>query len=883
MVRRVAWVCVMFCFAAIHANAGESMPTSPEAIEARVQSLLAQMTLPEKIGLISGSSTMRTSSLPRLGVPTFYTSDGPVGAHLMSPSTAYAAGIGLAATWDTALAREIGEQIGRDARSRGANFLLGPGVNIYRAPMNGRNFEYFGEDPFLAARITVNYIQGVQSQRVSATVKHYMANNSEYARHSSDSVIDERTMREIYLPAFEAAVKEAHVGAVMSSYNLTNGEHMSQNAYLDQEVLKRQWGFDGLLMSDWGSTYDGVAAANAGLDLEMPRGAFMSPEILLPAIDAGTVLPATIDDKVRRLLRLAVRFGWLDTVQMDLDIPRYNQAARSLSLRAAEESMVLLKNEQHALPLDKAHIRTIALLGPGAYPGMPTAGGSGRVQPFAMASPLTALSDFLGLDRRVLYHRGVRTLQQLVRTTVFTTTRDGNARGVTVETYGNDQLSGMAASARVLPIAAVEQPRPVGSPIDEEGPDFNYIPGAPPPAPESGPAPEDLSARTQASSMRISGYFKPPRAGNYIVAVRESHRYRLLMDDQVLIDDSMVLKAPLHQLVVPLSAEPHQFIIEHFHSANHRAQSDFVQCAVVAEDEVVNPAAMEMAAKADVAIVAVGFVDVGEGEAEDREFNLPPEQEELIRAVAAANKHTIVIVNTGGSVATTPWLERVPAVIQGWYAGEEGGTALVKLLFGQTNFSGRLPISWERELRDNPSSANYYYQDPLSQKINYAEGVFVGYRGYEKNHVAALFPFGFGLSYTTFRYSQIEVRPMNGPAAADPHFDVSFEVTNTGKLAGSDVGQVYVSDDAHPAVERPAKELKGFARVYLQPGEQRRVHVELNARSFTYYDVQSQAWRANAGRYRILVGRSSSQIVLTQALMLPQPVNVPATAIDVAP
>jgi beta-glucosidase len=877
MVSRVAWVCVMLSLAGTHANAGEKMPTSAAAIEARVESLLAQMTLPDKIGLISGTANMRTGSLARLGIPALYTSDGPLGARLTPPSTANAAGIGLAASWDTELAREVGRQIGRDARARGANFLLGPGVNMYRAPINGRNFEYFGEDPFLAARIAVNYVEGVQSQRVSATVKHYLGNNSEYARHTSDSIIDERTLREIYLPVFEAAVKQAHVGALMSSYNLTNGEHMSQNAYLDSEVLKQQWGFDGVLMSDWDSTYDGVAAANAGLDLEMPLGSFMNSGVLLPAIDSGAVPPAIIDDKVRRLLRLAVRFGWLDQPQMDIGIPRYNQVGRAVSLRAAEEAMVLLKNEQHALPLDKTRIRTIALIGPDAHPGMATAGGSGHVQTFATASPLTALSDFMGVDGRVLYHRGLRTMQQLSRATIFTTTRDGNARGIVVESYDNDQLSGAAVSTRALHTATVEQPRMVETGEEEQGPDFNYVAATPAAVPHAATA-AATSVPAEATSMRITGYFKPSHAGRYIVAVRESHRFRLLVDDQVLIDDSMILKAALRHAVVALSAEPHRIVVEHFHSATHESPDDFIQCAVMAEDEVVNPLATAMAAKAQVAIVVVGFDEASESEGADREFELPPGQEQLIREVAAANRHTIVVVTSGGSVAMSGWLERIPAVIEGWYAGEEGGTALVRLLFGQANFSGRLPISWEQELGDNPSYANYYFQDPLTQKITYAEGVFTGYRGFERNHVRPRFPFGFGLSYTSFHYSDVQVRPIGDAAGAQPRFDVSFEVTNTGKLAGADVGQVYVGDDTHPAVERPAKELKGFARVFLNPGERRRVHVELNARSFAYYDVQAKAWHANAGRYRILVGRSSTEIVLTHELVLPQAVSVPVSA-----
>lgn len=469
-------------------------------------------------------------------------------------------------------------------------------------------------------------------------------------------------------------------------------------------------------------------------------------------------------------------------------------------------------------------------------------------------------------------------MQQLARATVFTTTRDGNTRGITLETYRNDQLSGTPISTRVLPTAIVEQPRTtIDSGAEDLGPDFSYGVGAPSATPLAGDPAAAMSMRTEATSMRITGYFKPSRTGRYILAVRESHRFRLLIDDQVVVDDSMVLKAAFQHVVVALSTEPHKIIIEHFHSAIGANRYDSIQCSVVAEDEVVSPAAKAMAAKAEVAIVAVGFDEASEGEGGDREFDLPAGQDELIREVAAANKHTIVVVTSGGSVATARWLERVPVVIQGWYAGEEGGTALIQLLFGQTNFSGRLPISWEQELRDNPCFPNYYYQDPLTQRIIYAEGVFVGYRGYERNQVRPLFPFGFGLSYTTFRYSHIEVRPIGNAAGAEPHFDVSFEVTNTGKLAGADVGQVYVSDDTHPAVERPAKELRGFARVYLNPGEQRRVHVELNARSFAYFDVQSRAWHANAGRYRILVGRSSTEIVLTHDLILPQAVSVPGS------
>src|SRR5216684_2428101 len=304
---------------------GQSASTSPDQIERRIDSILSQMTIEEKIDLLGGVDGFYVRGVPRLGVPRFKMADGPLGVRNDGPATTMAGGIALAATWNPELAERVGAEIGRDARAKGVHFLLGPGVNIYRAPMNGRNFEYLGEDPFLASRIAVGYIKGVQDQGVSATVKHFMGNNSEYDRHNTDSAMDERTMREIYLPVFEAAVREAHVGAIMDSYNLTNGAHMTQNDYLNTDVAKKEWGFNGIIMSDWTSTYDAVAAANGGLDLEMPSGEFLNRKNLKPAITEGRVSVATIDDKVRRILRVAARFGWLDQEQAEISIPRYNQ------------------------------------------------------------------------------------------------------------------------------------------------------------------------------------------------------------------------------------------------------------------------------------------------------------------------------------------------------------------------------------------------------------------------------------------------------------------------------------------------------------------------------------------------------------------------------
>src|ERR1044072_6881358 len=321
-----------------------------QGVEQRVEAILKQLTLEEKIDLLGGTDGFFVRDLPRLNLPKLRMADGPVGVRNFGPATAMAAGVSLAATWNPQLAERVGTELGRDARAKGVHFLLGPAVNIYRAPMNGRNFEYFGEDPFLASRITVGYIRGVQSQGVSATVKHFTANNSEFDRHNTDSIVDERTLREIYMPAFEAAVKEARVGAVMSSYNLVNGVHASQNRHTLTEVARGEWGFDGLMMSDWFATYDGVAATNAGQDLEMPFAAFMNRKTLMPAVEQGKVTRETIDEHVRRILRTAARFGWLEREQTDASVSRFNQQGRQAALQAAREGRGVVKKDGGPLP-----------------------------------------------------------------------------------------------------------------------------------------------------------------------------------------------------------------------------------------------------------------------------------------------------------------------------------------------------------------------------------------------------------------------------------------------------------------------------------------------------------------------------------------------------
>jgi beta-glucosidase len=818
--------------------------------ERRIDGLIRQMTLEEKVDLLGGINGFDVRGVPRLGVPALATADGPFGVRRGTRSNAMAGGIALAATWNTDLARRMGVEMGRDARARGVHFYLAPGVNIYRSPLNGRNFEYLGEDPYLAARMAVPVIQGVQAQGVAATVKHFLGNNSEFLRHGSDSIIDERALREIYLPAFEAAVKEADVATVMASYNLVNGEHMSQNSRLNLGVLKGEWGFSGVLMSDWDSTYDARGAANGGLDLEMPSGKFFNRELLLPLVRAGKVSQATLDDKVRRILRTEMRFGWIDREQLDLTIPRYNLQGRQVALQAAREGIVLLKNAGGLLPLDKEKIRTLAVIGPDAYPAVPHGGGSATVAPFRTVSFLEGASNQLGTAANVRWTRGIPDLRAAANATHFTTRADGGQPGVSVELFENDTLAGPPASTRVD--AAINQ----GVPLD-------FTPLA------LGEIDRGQFAPTRRFSMRWTGFHVPTKAGPHDVFVQfggfgRGVGHRLYIDNRLVSDHWDMKHAAVEQLRLDLDARAHSIVLEYRGEAGGITGTPLVRLGIVREGEWVDPAAERMAREADAVVLAVGFDTSTELEDWDRTFALPPGQEELIRRIAAVNRNTIVVVTSGGAVDTSGWLEQTGALLQAWYPGQEGGTALAEILFGDVNPSGKLPATFERRPQDNPTFGHYYPQ-PGTNRVVYGEGVFVGYRGYDRAAVEPLFPFGYGLSYTSFKLADLEVERLPG---REIRYEVSFSVANTGKRPGAAVPQVYVADP-HSPVPRPPKELKGFSKILLQPGESRKVTIPLDARAFSYYDVQAKKWRAHAGDYGILVGSSSRQIELEGTARLP--------------
>ena len=813
------------------------IPDSPK-VEEQVNAMLAKLTLEQKLELIGGEDNMFIRAEPSAGFPQLKMSDGPEGVRTWGPDTAYAGGIGLAAAWDPALANRMGESIGEDARARGVHFLLGPGVNIYRAPMCGRNFEYFGEDPFLSGQTAAAYIRGVQSEGVIATVKHFAANNEEYDRHNVSSDMDERTLREIYLPAFEAAVEQGGAGAVMNSYNLLNGTHATENKHLNIDILKGDWKFDGILMSDWMATYSAVGAANNGLDLEMPFGEFMNPKNLLPAVQGGQVSEATIDDKVRRIFRDAIRFGFLNRSQLDLGVPKFSQLGRQVALDEALESATLLKNDGNLLPLDANALHTVAVIGPDAWPAVPGGGGSSHVDAFAPVSVLTGLSNALGDKVKVLYAAGLPTTEEMFEQTEFydasgkTPDNPWTGSQVKVETFDNPNFSGTPKVSSERRIATFKSE-------------------------------EWTPAVQQRRSIRYTAQYMPQKSENYLflTGAGGSDAYKLIVDGKTVIDEPTREGQAPRYVELPLTAKKAVTIeLDYWPDAAYPR----IGLGIRADDDLVSPEAKKMAAMADAVVVSVGFNPSEESEGFDRSFELPFGQDELIEAVAHANPHTIVTITAGGNVDMHRWLDDVPALLHNWYPGQEGGRAIAQILLGRHSPEGHLPVSFERSWSQNPVHDNYYAA-PVPQgqtpHVKYAEGVFVGYRYYTTNDVKPLFPFGFGMSYTTFAFKNLSVTPQQ--ASADGPVTVSFDVTNTGQREGATVAQVYVGDPS-AKVKRPMKELKGFEKVRLGANETKHVTVTLDRRSLAYWSDEKNGWQVDPGKFVVFVGDSSENTPLTQ-------------------
>jgi beta-glucosidase len=709
-------------------SASETFPykNSNLPIEQRVQDLLGRMTLEEKVAMLSGENWMQSVPNERLGIPSIKMTDGPAGirswagpshgadaatAKVEVHTTAFPAGIAMGATWDTDLLESQGHAIGQEEKALGRDMILGPTVNINRTPLWGRNFEAYGEDPYLTSRLAVAYIKGVQSEGVIATVKHFAANNQEFERHRVNAEVDERALQEIYFPAFKAAVQEAGVWSLMSAYNRLNGTYCAENLWLLKDVLQKQWGFENFVVSDWGSTYTTLGTVNAGMDLEMPGGEPMTrwlkqsdtkeagngggwlvPEKVLPEIKAGKISPATIDDNVGRILRVIFISGQFDhphTAGGEIDTPEQRAFVR----KAATESIVLLKNSGDVLPLDAAKIRSVVVIGPNAAVARTGGGGSSMVTPKYSITPLKGIQGRAGGHIQVSYALGV--------------TIEGDAPG-------------------------------------KENP---------------------------------------------------SEREKLIKE------------------------------------------------------------AVEAAGKADAAIIIVGRSPKLESEDFDiKSLDLPAGQDELIEAVAKVNKNTVVVINAGGPVIMSKWIAKVPAIVDMWYGGQEGGNAIADILFGDANPSGKLPVSFVKRWEDSPAYGHYPGENLT---VQYAEGIYVGYRYFDKHNVDPLFPFGYGLSYTKFDYSELKVSQTD--ASPRRLVGVSLQVRNSGSRAGAEVVELYVHD-GHSSVDRPLQELKGFRRVALAPGETKTVEFSMDPANLGYYSTAKKTWVTEPGQFDVLVGSSSRDI-----------------------
>lgn len=816
------------------------------AADPRVEDILSRMTLEEKIDYIGGINEMYIRSIDRLGVPEIKLTDGPVGTHKDGRATAYPAGVTSASTWNRNLLHELGVQLGRDSRARGVHILLAPGMNILRAPMCGRNYEYFSEDPYLTAQATVEYVKGVQEQGVAATLKHFAANNQEWDRNNVSSDMDMRTLHEIYLPAFKAGVIDADAGCVMDSYNPVNGVHATQNAYLNNHVLRDLWGFDGVVMSDWSATYDAVEAANGGLDLEMPRGKFMNRANLIPAIEEGKVSVETIDEKVRRILSLAFKYGFFDRQGFETSIPLDNPEGARVALDLAREGVVLLKNEQQLLP---ARSGRIAVIGPNAA-SYNAGGGSSYTFPFHSTSLLDGMRSLAPQGVEVVYNAGLPTLPETVEASMFYTAPGSQEVGLKGEYYPNPKLQGEPALVKVDSIVKIDNGYHIAA--ENRGLPFDHC------------------------SMRWSGVVRPEKSADYRFVVRGFDGFRLKINGEQKINEWRNQGITLREVVVPMEAGK-EYPVELEYFANvHPVDISFGW----REERLPIAEAAEMARGSEIAVVSVGFNNSLERESNDRPFELPQYHDDLIEAVVAANPRTVVVVNAGSNVDMSRWIDKVPAIIWAGYPGQEGGTALAEIIYGMVNPSGKLPVSFERKWEDNPAY-NFYYDADGDKRVEYGEGLMLGYRHYDTSDVKPNFPFGHGLSYTTFKYSDLKTKKvkdgvevsfsvantgdMEGMETAQ--VEVSFNVANTGDMDGMETAQVYVRP-INPKVVRPYKELKGFEKRMIAKGGKERYKVLLPLDAFSYFDPETETFVVDPGKYEIIVAASSSDIRLRKTIKL---------------
>lgn len=802
------------------------------SVDERFEDLLKRMTLEEKIDMLGGTG-FATKPNARLGIPELRMTDGPLGVR-MDKSTAFPSGINLAATWNPALVEKIGHALGREVKAHDAHVLLAPCVNIARIPNGGRNFESFGEDPFLASRMAVNYINGLQSEGVAATVKHFAANNQEHERMFVDAQISERALNEIYLPAFKAAVQEANVLCVMNAYNKINGHFASENDYLLNKILKTEWGFTGMVMSDWGAVHSSIPTANGAMDLEMPEGKYLNKDSLFLTIQKGEVNEATIDEKVRRTLRTIFRLGLFEKPSLKDDFKVGTKENREAAFLGTREGIVLLKNQNDILPLNFSKLKSVAVIGPNAAKARTGGGGSSQVDPLEAPSPLEILKQNFGDKVKINYAVGVRLDGESIPVPSKYLSTENGEEGLRGEYFDNMELKG----------------RPVYTRMDKEL-YFDW----------GGDSPfKNENWKTDIFSVRWTGKVKAPVSGHFIFDLISDDGVRFWLDDKLVIDHWTDHAPESREYEIQLVAgKEYKIKIEYYENGGGAVCK--LGWTLPGEDPMI--AAIKAAKQSEVVLLFAGTSAAYESEGFDRQdLVLPKNQDELIEKIASVNKNVIVVINAGSPVLMDKWLGKVKGVVFAWFGGQEMSYALSDVLSGKFNPSGKLPVTFPKRWEDCSAFSTYKKESGITE---YSDGIFIGYRHFEHNNIEPLFPFGFGLSYTKFAYANLKLSAKE--MSQNEKLTVTFDVKNTGKVDGGEIPQLYIRD-VKASVERPVKELKGFSKVMLKPGETKAVTLTVDKAAFSFFDENSKSFITEPGEFEILIGSSSQKIELKDKIVL---------------
>ena len=806
----------------------------------RASDLIEQLTTAEKAALTAGESMWRMQGVQRLGIPAIKVTDGPNGARgsgifgMGRSAACFPCGSALGATWDPDLVERIGVALGQEAKTKSSAVLLAPTVNLHRSPLYGRNFECFSEDPHLSGRMAVAYVRGVQSQQIACVIKHFVANDAEFERMTIDSVVDERTLRELYLPPFEAAVREAGVWGVMTAYNKLNGVACTANDWLLSEVLRGEWEFDGIVMTDWFSLVDTVESPRAGLDIEMPGPGRMFGPALAAAVEEGRVDAGHVDQQARRILRFIDRVGTLGAATPDaeeeIDLPEH----RALLREASARSIVLLKNRSGLLPLQD--VRKVALIGHNAGNLQLFGGGSAQLRPHYRLDLAEALQRALGTETTVEYSAGIWVGKFLPPLEGPALRQPNGLPGLRIEILdanGNLLRDQSSSQSEVFVVTA---------------------------AGEGGAA------------VRATGSFDVAERGTYQFSLAQAGGARLVVNDQVLVDgvadplppgDTYLGFGSIEKRVsMELAPGTHSLRIELEGGAG---AGGLLQAARVGfmppqpDDQLAR--AVALARESDVAVVVVGTNHDFETEGRDRpDMALPGEQDELVRAVCRANPNTVVVINAASPVGMD-WDGDAAAIMQCWFGGQELANALADVLSGASEPGGRLPTSIPHRLEHSPSFGNFPGE---AGQVRYGEGLLMGYRHFDTRDVPVRYRFGHGLSYTSFSLAapQVIERGRGG------NMKLAVKVTNTGQRAGSEVVQAYVEPPAG-ALFRPKRELRAFDRVQLEAGETGTAVLEFDDRSFSYWDPRENAWQLQTGEHLIhvatAIGKTAHQLTVNIA------------------